>query len=164
MIDFHANLVGQDPHFLDPHHLNFQLQKDSPAFAQGFTRISYEQIGLRRDGQLVPRRPYVRAYLEVFSEPMVAAKGPSIPGKVMLVVENIGSCPTAGQITVSAVTLGALRFNDAKQYPYSLQPGRSITKILICDGHTGFTGSTLELAASDPAVAVIPIFLPIHQQ
>jgi len=49
MLDLRDNLVGQDPHFVDPGQHNFQLQDDSPAFALGFQRIPVERIGLYRD-------------------------------------------------------------------------------------------------------------------
>jgi hypothetical protein len=40
-----ANLVSEDPRFVDPAHLNFQLRADSPAFKLGFERIPIEKIG-----------------------------------------------------------------------------------------------------------------------
>jgi len=44
-----ANLCGQDPHFVDAAHLNFQLKADSPVWAKipGFEPIPFEQIGRR---------------------------------------------------------------------------------------------------------------------
>ncbi len=41
------NLVGEDPRFVDPEKMNFQLRDDSPAWALGFKRIPIEKIGLR---------------------------------------------------------------------------------------------------------------------
>ena len=42
------NLVGVDPHFVDPDGGNFQLRDDSPAWELGFQRIPVEKIGLLR--------------------------------------------------------------------------------------------------------------------
>jgi len=39
------NLVDEDPHFVDAASLNFQLKDDSPAYAMGFQKIPFEQIG-----------------------------------------------------------------------------------------------------------------------
>jgi hypothetical protein len=44
-----ANLLDQDPHFVDAAKLNFQLRGDSPAYKLGFQRIPFEKIGLYRD-------------------------------------------------------------------------------------------------------------------
>ncbi len=44
-----GNLIDQDPHFLDPDSLDFQLRDDSPAFDLGFQRIPIEEIGLYED-------------------------------------------------------------------------------------------------------------------
>jgi len=46
LVRFEDNLVGEDPHFVDAEHLNFQLKADSPAYKLGFQRIPIEQIGL----------------------------------------------------------------------------------------------------------------------
>ena len=40
------NLVGEDPHFVDPAHGDFRLRDDSPAFRLGFKKIPVERIGL----------------------------------------------------------------------------------------------------------------------
>jgi hypothetical protein len=40
------NLIGQDPHFVDAEHLNFQLKEDSPAYKLGFQKIPIEKMGL----------------------------------------------------------------------------------------------------------------------
>jgi hypothetical protein len=49
MVDFRDNLLDQDPRFVDPEHLNFQLKDDSAAFRLGFQKIPLEKIGLYRD-------------------------------------------------------------------------------------------------------------------
>ena len=43
------NLVGEDAHFVDAEHHNFQLADDSPAFRLGFQRLPLEKIGLYQD-------------------------------------------------------------------------------------------------------------------
>lgn len=45
-ISFEDNLINQDPGFVDPQALNFQLKSDSPAWALGFKKIPIDQIGL----------------------------------------------------------------------------------------------------------------------
>ena len=45
LVTFQDNLLDQDPHFVDPEHLNFQLKDDSPAYKLGFQRIPMEKIG-----------------------------------------------------------------------------------------------------------------------
>lgn len=44
-----GNLVGEDPHFMDPEKMNWQLRPDSPAFKLGFKPIPMETIGLVAD-------------------------------------------------------------------------------------------------------------------
>jgi hypothetical protein len=46
---FEANLLDQDPLFVDPARVNFQLRDDSPAYKIGFKRIPIEKIGLHKD-------------------------------------------------------------------------------------------------------------------
>jgi len=46
LVTFEANLLDQDPHFVDPAHRNFQLRDDSPAYGLGFRRIPMGKIGL----------------------------------------------------------------------------------------------------------------------
>ena len=48
---FEANLLNEDPHFVDAAGMNFQLRDDSPAYKLGFKRIPVEQIGLRGRGK-----------------------------------------------------------------------------------------------------------------
>jgi len=57
-----ANLVDQDPHFVDAARGNFQLRDDSPAWKLGFRRIPIEKIGLYRDDRRAswPARHAVR--------------------------------------------------------------------------------------------------------
>ena len=45
-VTFTDNLVGQEPHFVDAAHQNFQLRDDSPAWKLGFQRIPIDKIGL----------------------------------------------------------------------------------------------------------------------
>jgi len=45
LVTFRDNLLDQDPHFVDPARLNFQLRADSPAYRLGFKRIPVEKIG-----------------------------------------------------------------------------------------------------------------------
>ncbi len=40
------NLVAEDPRFVNPEKMNFQLRDDSPAWALGFKRIPIKRIGL----------------------------------------------------------------------------------------------------------------------
>ncbi len=49
-VTFRDNLVGQDPRFIDPASMNFQLRDDSPVHSKvpGFKRIPFEQIGLKK--------------------------------------------------------------------------------------------------------------------
>lgn len=49
LFDIRDNLVGQDAHFVDAAHEQFQLRDDSPAFVLGFQRIPVERIGLYID-------------------------------------------------------------------------------------------------------------------
>jgi hypothetical protein len=46
LVTMQDNLVGEDPHFVDAEHGNFQLKDDSPAYGLGFQRIPMEKIGL----------------------------------------------------------------------------------------------------------------------
>ena len=48
-ITIRANLTDKDPLFVDAAHGNYQLKPHSPAYALGFQRIPFEQIGLYRD-------------------------------------------------------------------------------------------------------------------
>jgi hypothetical protein len=48
-VTFVDNVVGEDPHFVDPEHLNFGLKDDSPAFKLGFQRLPIEKMGLYKD-------------------------------------------------------------------------------------------------------------------
>ena len=49
LVTFQDNLLDQDPRFVDPEHLNFQLKDDSPSLKLGFQRIPLEKIGLYQD-------------------------------------------------------------------------------------------------------------------
>ena len=67
LIKFENNLLDQDPQFVDPAKLNFQLKEGSPAFALGIQRLPIEKMGLYQDDR--------RA-----SWPVVAAiRGPQTP-------------------------------------------------------------------------------------
>jgi len=46
---FEANMIEQDPRFVDPARMNYRLRNDSPAYRQGFKRIPVEKIGLYQD-------------------------------------------------------------------------------------------------------------------
>ena len=48
-VTFEGNLVGTNPHFVDPKRQDFRLKLDSPAFPMGFQQIPVEKIGLYRD-------------------------------------------------------------------------------------------------------------------
>ncbi len=43
---FQDNLWDEDPHFVDPQNLDFQLREDSPAYRLGFKRIPIKEMGL----------------------------------------------------------------------------------------------------------------------
>lgn len=49
LVKFEANLVGQDPRFMDAAHMDFRLRPDSPALKLGFQPIPAQEIGLYRD-------------------------------------------------------------------------------------------------------------------
>jgi hypothetical protein len=49
LVQFEANLVGQDPRFVDAAHMDFRLRPDSPALKLGFQPIPVKEIGLYRD-------------------------------------------------------------------------------------------------------------------
>ena len=49
LIEFEANLVDTDPHFVDVEQQDFRLRPDSPALAQGFQPIPVDRIGLYPD-------------------------------------------------------------------------------------------------------------------
>jgi parallel beta-helix repeat protein len=51
MVDVRDNLVGEDPHFVNPGNdvLGFRLKDDSPALKLGFHAIPLESIGLYKD-------------------------------------------------------------------------------------------------------------------
>ena len=49
MMDIRDNLVDQDPLFVDPARLNFQLRDDSTAYSLGFQRLPFDQIGPQPD-------------------------------------------------------------------------------------------------------------------
>jgi hypothetical protein len=49
LIHCQANLLDQDPLFVDAARTNFALENDSPAYKLGFERIPVEKIGLYRD-------------------------------------------------------------------------------------------------------------------
>ncbi len=49
-VTFEDNMIDEDPGFVDPEHLNFQIRDDSPAYEKiGFERIPVEEIGLYID-------------------------------------------------------------------------------------------------------------------
>ena len=82
MIDIHDNLVNEDPHFLNPTALNFQLRDDSPAYKLGFQRIPVEKIGLYQDDyrRSVPPRTLVQCALEMLEEPLAGDEQTARPG------------------------------------------------------------------------------------
>lgn len=49
LIKFENNLLDQDPLFVNPEKLNFQLQDNSPAFGLGIKRLPIDQMGLQAD-------------------------------------------------------------------------------------------------------------------
>ncbi|MEW6754456.1 MAG: right-handed parallel beta-helix repeat-containing protein, partial [Candidatus Latescibacterota bacterium] len=49
MVAVQHNLVGEDPHFVDPEGGDFRLREDSPAWELGFRPIPCERIGLYLD-------------------------------------------------------------------------------------------------------------------
>lgn len=49
IIEVRDNLVDEDPHFVGPDNLDFQLRDDSPMYKLGFKRIPMEKIGLYKD-------------------------------------------------------------------------------------------------------------------
>jgi len=51
LVRFEANLVGQDPRFVDAAHMDFRLRADSPALTLGFQPIPVKEIGLHRDAR-----------------------------------------------------------------------------------------------------------------
>ena len=51
LIRFENNLLDQDPQFVAPDKLNFQLKDSSPAFALGFKRLPIEKMGLYQDNR-----------------------------------------------------------------------------------------------------------------
>ncbi len=40
------NLIDEDPHFVDPEHLDFRLREDSPAYDLGFQPLPLDEVGL----------------------------------------------------------------------------------------------------------------------
>jgi len=48
-VTLEANLIDEDPLFVDEARQNFQLRDDSPAYELGFERIPVERIGLQKD-------------------------------------------------------------------------------------------------------------------
>ena len=74
------NLLDQDPKFVDPEHLNFQLQDDSPAFKLGFKRIPVDQIGLYQspDRATWPVHSEVRPKPEAPPRPAQARQGGTV--------------------------------------------------------------------------------------
>jgi hypothetical protein len=51
MVKQEANLLDQDPLFVDAAKLDFRLRPDSPAFALGFQRIPISSMGLQANGR-----------------------------------------------------------------------------------------------------------------
>ncbi|KKO18909.1 MAG: hypothetical protein BROFUL_02388 [Candidatus Brocadia fulgida] len=49
IVKIQNNFVNEDPCFVNPTKLNFQLKDDSPAYKLGFQRIPMENIGLYKD-------------------------------------------------------------------------------------------------------------------
>ncbi|MCZ6636412.1 MAG: right-handed parallel beta-helix repeat-containing protein [bacterium] len=49
LIAVQNNILDEDPCFVDPDHLNFQLRDNSPAYESGFKPILFENIGLYID-------------------------------------------------------------------------------------------------------------------
>jgi hypothetical protein len=47
---FEDNMLDEDPRFVDPERMDFQLRDDSPAYEHGFKRIPTENIGLYQEG------------------------------------------------------------------------------------------------------------------
>jgi hypothetical protein len=49
IVNIKDNLIDNEPGFIDPANMNFQLKDDSPAYKLGFKRIPIEKIGLSKD-------------------------------------------------------------------------------------------------------------------
>ncbi len=49
IVNIKDNLINNEPGFIDPANMNFQLKDDSPAYKLGFKRIPIEKIGLSKD-------------------------------------------------------------------------------------------------------------------
>jgi hypothetical protein len=49
-VTFQDNLVDEDPRFVDPENMNFQLADDSPVYSKvpGFKKVPFEKMGLER--------------------------------------------------------------------------------------------------------------------
>lgn len=81
LIKFENNLLDQDPLFVDPAKLNFQLKDGSPAFALGFQRLPIEKMGLYQDDRRASW-PVVAAVRAAQTPSAAAAKATQGPAPI----------------------------------------------------------------------------------
>lgn len=93
LVTFQDNMLEEDPLFVDPENLNFQLRDESPAFKLGFKRIPIKLIGLIDDEN--------RATWPVVHEPRPMIAPPPPPPRAQRTAPAVFRLPRlAGQVTV----------------------------------------------------------------
>jgi len=116
--EFHDNLVDEDPGFVDPAFGLFQLREDSPAYATGFQRLPFEEIGLLKDEY---RTAIESTYTAIEIVEPISADGQ--PGQAILRVRNAGDVPVEG---VELIQLKLQRHGPGIaciEVPYRVAPG-----------------------------------------
>lgn len=179
LIKFENNLLDQDPLFVDPAKLNFQLRDNSPAFALGFQRLPIEKMGLYQDARRAswPVAAPVRAAQTPPAAAARAVRGPAPVYKVervRLPITIDGQLPgTEWSIDVAGRTMNMaqgingekvtcpsqawLAYDDQALYvavDNALKPGTMPTKT-----STWGTDDAIEIAIRNAAVKGAPILV-----
>ncbi|MEI6499617.1 MAG: right-handed parallel beta-helix repeat-containing protein [Armatimonadota bacterium] len=178
LIKFERNLLDQDPLFVDPAKLNFQLKDNSPAFALGIQRLPLEKMGLYEDSRRASWP--VLAPVRAPQTPPLAAKTARGPAplykveRVRLPITIDGQLPgsewpidVAGRTLTMAQGINGekvsrpsqawLAWDDQALYvavDNALKPGAMPTT-----GNTWGGDDAIEIAIRNPAVKGAPILV-----
>ncbi|MBI3684426.1 MAG: right-handed parallel beta-helix repeat-containing protein [Acidobacteria bacterium] len=116
------NWTETDPGFVDAARNDFRLREDSPVYAAGFVPLAYEDLG--DTGDVVNYR--------------LEAVAGTTPGKLRLVVENLGRTAAAGEILLWAWP-EQVQAGDGAPVHFDLDPAAKLTRELEVRGVAGLT-------------------------
>lgn len=179
LIKFENNLLDQDPQFVDPARLNFQLKGSSPAFALGIQRLPIEKMGLYQDDRRASW-PVTAAVRVAQTAAAATVKGPQGPApvyrveRVRLPITIDGQLPgSEWPIDVAGRTMNMaqevngdkvvrpsqawLAYDDQALYvavDNALKPGTMPTK-----GNSWGSDDAVEIAIRNPATKDAPILV-----